>query len=281
MNGVIIGRFMPPHNGHLYLIDFARGMVDRLFILVCTLSHEPIPGELRYRWVRELAPACEVVHITEEIPEAQRGNAGATAIWAQSVRDAVNAPITHVFASEEYGWDLAWNLEAQYVPVDPSRNNIPVSASAIRANPWDNWRFIPPVVRPWFVRHLAVLNRPELAAHLADELGTVVVHPYREFWRYTWNEYAGRRDAAPLSEEQILRGGQATREALARHAERIVVHDVRDHDQLGEIERVDLLVADSQEYLSGGFDPTGGALSIDPALATAEEITRILTPRAL
>lgn len=279
MAGVIIGRFMPPHNGHLYLIDFARHMVDRLYVLVCTLSHEPIPGDLRYRWVRELAPSCEIVHITEEIPAARRGEAGAIAIWAQAVKDAVPETITRVFASENYGWELAWHLDAQYVPVDPSRSNIPVSASAIRTSPYENWRFIPPPVRPWYLRHVAIIGMRDRAVQLADELETVVAHPYREFWQFTWNEFAGRRTAQPLSEEQIRDGEAATITALSRHANRILVHDLRSSADLSRMPRVDLIVAppDHQDIAAGDL-PAGQLmpLVLTPDQAGGEEVARML-----
>jgi HTH-type transcriptional repressor of NAD biosynthesis genes len=64
-NGVIIGKFNPPHQGHQYLIQFAEEMVDKLTVLVCTLPHEKIPGELRYRWMQELFPSVRMVHINE------------------------------------------------------------------------------------------------------------------------------------------------------------------------------------------------------------------------
>ena len=41
--GLIIGKFMPPHLGHQYLVDFARNYVDELNVLVCSLKSEPIP----------------------------------------------------------------------------------------------------------------------------------------------------------------------------------------------------------------------------------------------
>ena len=244
MTGVIIGRFMPPHSGHLYLIDFARHMVERLYVLVCTLSHEPIPGNLRYEWIRELAPSCEVIHITEEIPAARRGEVGATAIWAETVREAVSETITHVFASEQYGWELARHLDAQYVPVDPSRSNIPVSATAIRENPWEKWRFIPSAVRPWFVRHVAVVDNREYAERTAREMNTVVVHPYREFWHKTWSEYAGSDKRHPLTEEQIRRGALSTTVALARRANRVLFHNLREVADLHDLPRIDLIVVD-------------------------------------
>ena len=55
--GLILGKFLPPHQGHQYLFDFAQNYVDRLIILVGTLKNEPIPGKLRHAWVEEMAPA--------------------------------------------------------------------------------------------------------------------------------------------------------------------------------------------------------------------------------
>lgn len=296
MNGVIIGRFMPPHNGHLYLIDFARHMVDRLYILVCTLSHEPIPGDLRYRWVRELAPTCETIHITEEIPEARRGASGATAIWARTVRDAVPAEISHVFASEDYGWDLAAELDARFVPVDPSRSNIPVSATQIRRDPYANWRFIPSVVRPYFVRHVAVVGDSKTTQRLADELDTVVVHSYRAFWRSMWSARYGdattatataeshdqrARDAlsaeANAPESLVRRGITATATALARHANRILFYDLAEPRNLSEIGNVDAIVTRADARADcGALVPERPIFDIETV--TAADLTEQLLP---
>ncbi len=281
MNGVILGRFMPPHTGHLFLIDFARSMVDRLYVLVCTLESEPIPGDVRYRWVRELAPNCTVIHITEENPAAARGQTGATGIWADTVRKAVPEGITHVFASEDYGWDLAYLLEAQFVPVDTNRSNIPVSASMIRENPYRYWQYIPPPVRPWFLRHVAVVGLPEVAAHLAQALGTVVVHPYQEFWRTTWNSFAGHLDIKPLSPEMIQRGAASAAGALARQANRLLIHDVRTVAAVSAL-KPDLVVAELEvqnelaDLLSGtaaGFD---APLIVSPAQVNPENLAGML-----
>lgn len=253
MTGVIIGRFMPPHSGHLYLTEFARGMVDRLYVLVCTLSHEPIPGELRYAWMQELAPHATIVHITEEIPAARRGEAGATAIWARTVQGAVPEAVTHVFASEPYGWELAAHLDARFVPVDTNRRNIPVSATAIREDPLAHWRFIPPVVRPYFVRHLAVVGAIDLARSLADELGTVVVHPYRRVWDAIRPPVAvggplpgtpGALQEEASTHEVVVRGARASIAALARQANRVLIHDLETVDEVAALPDVDLVVSD-------------------------------------
>lgn len=288
MNGVIIGRFMPPHNGHLYLFDFARHMVDTLYILVCTLAHEPIPGIQRFQWVRELAPDCRVIHITEEIPEARRDAAGATAIWARTVREAVPEGVTNVFASEEYGWELAAELGARFIPVDPGRNNIPVSATVIRRDPYRLWRYIPPVVRPYFVKHVAVVGSPGTTARLAEELGTVVVHSYRAFWHATMGEgraigtaeAPGTTDSVRTADEDatIRRGIVATARALARQANRILLYDISRPRDLSEIETVNALVCDPAERESAiALIPERPVF--DAASVTGEELENALLGR--
>ena len=59
--GFVLGKFMPPHAGHVYLCDFGRAYVDELTILVCSLPDDPIPGELRLQWMREMFPSTRVM----------------------------------------------------------------------------------------------------------------------------------------------------------------------------------------------------------------------------
>ena len=66
--GMLLGKFLPPHLGHVYLGEFAGCYVDHLTIVVGSLTREPIPGELRFRWMRELFPANHVVHLTDDLP---------------------------------------------------------------------------------------------------------------------------------------------------------------------------------------------------------------------
>jgi NadR type nicotinamide-nucleotide adenylyltransferase len=277
MTGVIIGRFMPPHSGHVFLFDFARSMCDELYIFVCTLAHEPIPGTKRYEWVRELAPESTVIHITEEIPAARRDATGAVVIWAETIRGHVPKPIEYVFASEQYGFELAEILGARFVPVDPDRRNIPVSASIIRERPYAHWRYIPPPVRPYYVRHLVVIDESRLARSLADALDTVVVGSYGEFWRLTWNEYGGRGEAPSLSPDEIERGELATITALSRHANRILVYDIAGPRDMARLPRVDLVVA-RHTYLEAIQEQVSGdsPLVIQPEGIRAEEIARVL-----
>lgn len=176
--GVVIGRFMPPHNGHRFLIDFACAYAQEVTVFVCSLAHEPIPGVLRYQWMRELFPLAQIVHITEEIPQAHRNNPESPRIWAKALLPHLSYKPDYLFASEDYGWSLAEAFGAQFVPVDPGRNAIGVSATLIRDNPLGYWEYIPVPVRPYFMEFLTVQAQSieaerELQSILAKELHTV------------------------------------------------------------------------------------------------------------
>ena len=60
-NGFVLGKFMPPHAGHVHLCETARHLVDTLTILVSSLPDDSIPGPLRLEWMRQLFPDCLVI----------------------------------------------------------------------------------------------------------------------------------------------------------------------------------------------------------------------------
>jgi len=167
--GVIIGRFNPPHSGHRYVIEFAQGRVDELYVFVCTLPGDEISGRVRFAWMQELFPDIRLIHISEENPLAGRDKPGAFRIWADTVLRELQGQRPHyVFASEDYGPAFARELAAEFVPVDLDRNMFPVSSSAIRSNflkLLDCWRFVPPPVRRWFLGRLNSVDGAEGMRH--------------------------------------------------------------------------------------------------------------------
>ena len=220
--GIVIGKFMPPHAGHQYLIQFARSFTPEITVFVCTLSHEPIPGELRFAWMSRLFPNVHLVHITEEIPAASRSSAGAHEIWAEAVRTRLETNPRYVFASESYGADLAGALGAQFVPVDPRREVFPVSAGMIREHPLAHWRYIPAVVRPYFARKIAVVSADSRsAARLVEELAQHYQTPFAtDYAAYLQTlELAGPTIHGP---EAMARAQAASEAALLEQANRFL-----------------------------------------------------------
>jgi HTH-type transcriptional repressor of NAD biosynthesis genes len=224
--GVIIGRFNPPHNGHRYLIDFASSFVDELYIFVCTLQKDEIPGALRFEWMKELYPGARCVHITEENPAANRDQPSAHVIWADAIRGRLaGTPIDYLFASEEYGWKLASELGAEFVPVDPNRDQLPVSGTDIRTAPLKYWNYLPEAVRPYFIKRVGIFaggDSEVLSRRLASHFRTLYAPHYREYYREVKKRHNQHHTIHESAEKTIAHAQRAMERALSRQAYRLL-----------------------------------------------------------
>ncbi len=177
--GFLLGRFMPPHAGHVHLCETARRLVDRLTILVCWLPDDPIPGPLRLGWMRELFPDCRVIGHDGVVPRRLEDD---LATWREIVKAAHPEPVDRLFAGDACGARLAEEIGAQFVPVAP-RLHPGLSGTAVRADPWGHWALLPAPVRPHYARTIC-LHGPEstgksvLSAQLADHFRTAWTPEY-------------------------------------------------------------------------------------------------------
>jgi HTH-type transcriptional regulator, transcriptional repressor of NAD biosynthesis genes len=223
--GMVLGKFLPPHLGHAYLVDFARAYADDLTVVVGTLAREPIPGELRVQWMRELFPTVRVVHLTDENPQYPHEHPDFWEIWKKSLLRVLPAPPDLVFASEAYGQELAQVLGASFVPVDLARTAVPISGTRVREAPMVNWEFLPRCVRPYFARRVCIFGpestgKSTLAARLAAHYQTQWVPEYARTLLESRTERATAEDMPA-----IVRGQLASEEALARGANRLLFCD--------------------------------------------------------
>lgn len=223
--GFLLGKFLPPHNGHVLLGEFARAYADELTILVCTLAREPIPGGLRLAWMRELFPTCRVVHLDRDVPQEPAEHPEFWSIWRDIVRAAHPEPIDFVFASEAYGHRLAAEAGATFVPVDPLRLAVPVSGTRVREDPFACWAHLPVPVRAHYVKTVCLFGpessgKTTLATALAARLGTTLVP---EYGRTYTDAFGTEVEADGL--RRIVRGHRAMTAAARRQADRILVCD--------------------------------------------------------
>jgi HTH-type transcriptional regulator, transcriptional repressor of NAD biosynthesis genes len=149
-HGFVFGKFMPVHKGHLHMIHTAEANCEELTILVCSLKSEPISGIARFMWMRELMPNAIVKHITDEVPQYPHEHPDFWQIWTKLLKDNIDPETDVVFTSENYGFEVAERLDIKHELVDIDRKIVPVSGTAIRKNPFENWSYIPDCVKPYF-----------------------------------------------------------------------------------------------------------------------------------
>ncbi|MBU3974038.1 MAG: AAA family ATPase [Alphaproteobacteria bacterium] len=269
-SGLVLGKFMPPHAGHLFLCDFARAACDRLTILVCSLPGDAMPGERRAAWMRELYPDCRVIWCNEIVPQEPAECPDFWPIWREVVARHVGR-VDAVFASEDYGHRLAAELGARFIPCDPLRETVPVSATTIRADPFAAWSFIPRAVRPWFVKRVCVFGpessgKTTLARALAPALGATLLPEYGR----TWTENFGVGiDARALRE--IADGHVAARNAALRVANRILIEDT---DPILTCVWSDMLLGEREAWMGEVLDPADLYLLTDIDFDWVDDGTR-------
>ena len=160
-HGLAFGKFMPPTNGHLYFLNFARAACRKLTILVCSLPTEPSPGEVRYKWIKELFPDCNVVHHYIDIPQEPNGPEDLPFFetWRDSIhKHCPGEKFDALFASESYGYKVARIMDIRFVPVNVKRDLVEISGTAMRNNPLLHWDHLHPVVRPYFLKRVAIVE---------------------------------------------------------------------------------------------------------------------------
>lgn len=223
--GFILGKFMPPHAGHLFLCEFARAYSDQVTVLVCALDREPIPGAIRLEWMKELVPWARVVFLGHDVPQEPADHPDFWKIWREIVREFHLEPIDHVFASDAYGLRLAQEVGAAFVPVDPGRCAFPISGTQVRQNPFAAWEYLPPPVRAYYAKRICVFGpessgKSTLAQSLASYFSTVMVPEYGRAYTDAFGVECSAADLLCIAEGQA-----AAMAAGARHANRILITD--------------------------------------------------------
>lgn len=188
-HGLVVGKFYPPHAGHLNLVRHALSRCRTVTVEVLSSSAESLPGELRAAWLRELLPTARVVHGVDdlEVDYASEAAWQAHVGIMRDLLDPADGPVDAVFTSDSYGDELAARLDATWVRVDPSRLGLPVSARAVRADPAGHWWALPAPVRAWYVRRVVVLGAEStgtttLSRVLAARYSTPWVAEYGRQW---------------------------------------------------------------------------------------------------
>jgi len=226
-NGLMIGKFLPPHRGHVFLGRAAENYVDELTILVSVEDGDAIDGALRAQWMRDIFPNAQVFPVSLPLPT---GADDQSEIWAQW-RDAIAAlslpKVDVLFAGDATGFRFAEAIGAKPVIIDPDRDVMSVTSANLLRAPFENWAYIPGVVRPYFIKRVCVFGpestgKTTLSREIATRYDTVWMPEYGRSYDH---EY---KHGTPWTDEDLVaiaKGHEAMRRALEQTAHRLVVED--------------------------------------------------------
>jgi HTH-type transcriptional regulator, transcriptional repressor of NAD biosynthesis genes len=182
MKGLILGSFNPVHKGHIELFEFGLFHCEHLTVCLCVHPEDVISGTLRERWLRAVCADLNAFRIRVEVicephlPFEKESRRDVSKIWADYLTETFE-PFDCVLGSEKYVEYLAEYMGCAAKIYDVSRIKTPVSATKIRQRPFHEWRHIPSVVRPFFVKKICLygsesVGKTTLAQELADYYGT-------------------------------------------------------------------------------------------------------------
>lgn len=226
--GVAVGKFNPPHLGHLHLIEQGASQVATLFVMLCDRPDQSISVERRRGWLEDAVPENVVILVTpDDLPAANEP-------WAQRALEILPLRPDVAFTSEDWGSGWADLMDARHVMVDHNRETFPISGTDLRTDLRQYFSWLVPAARAELARRVVLVGaestgKSTLAEALAKELGTVWVP---EHGRWYWE---GRRHLVDQSwtTDEFYRIAAAQRqleEDLARSARGGVV--IADTDAL-------------------------------------------------
>lgn len=197
-DGLVLGKFFPPHLGHLHLIDTAVKNCKTVHVMVCSLKNETIPGVLRYNWIKQHYKNNKnviVIHCDQELPQYPSDCESEFVFynqhWVPTVYSYIDK-LDAVFTSEDYGNEFAFWLDIEHVLVDKDRVKFPVSGTKIRNSAFNNWEFIPDHEKSYFMKRVAILGPESVGkSTLSNKLAEHFKSEYVEEYGRTYTEKTG------------------------------------------------------------------------------------------
>lgn len=181
--GLVIGKFMPLHIGHMALVEYALTKCDELLLVVCaTEKNDSISGLKRLQWITQTYaanPRIKIDYLDDILPGGHTSSRGASNVWGEFCLQRF-PPIDVIISSEKYGQYMAEYMDCDYDNCDMDREGILVSATMIRENPYRYWDFLADAAKPDFVTKVCVYGsescgKTTISRQLAEHYNTAWV----------------------------------------------------------------------------------------------------------
>ena len=161
--GMYGGAFDPLHIGHMNLIIKAASMCEKLYVVLSfSRKRDYIPMEIRYRWIRNSFRHMDNIEIiTLEDNAISKEEYDKDSYWEQGrdyVLAQIGAKVDIVFCGSDYvgtsRYEKLYGCKVEYI----DRNEIKVSSTDIRNNPFKYWEYIPNICRSYFTKKILLVG---------------------------------------------------------------------------------------------------------------------------
>ena len=136
--GFVVGKFIPLHLGHIYLLSTAQRLCDTLLILSYTSDDRGFGATERNAALNKHFPNAKIAVLNDGVPDDNDDPMIHRKFCADKIVELGWGVPDAVFTSEDYGDGLAqyfseyFDSSVKHVCVDKDRLTYPVSATKIR-----------------------------------------------------------------------------------------------------------------------------------------------------
>lgn len=205
--GMYGGTFSPLHIGHVNNIIKASSMCNKLYVVVSESSNpDEIDIRTRMKWLNVITsdiPNIEVIKINDYSTDKEKTN------WELGRDDVLRQTgnLDVVFCGSDYEGRNIWetlypNSEIVYMP----RNDINISSTMIRENPYKYFDYLPKIVQEYYTKKVCIIGgestgKSTLVANLAKYFNTSFVP---EAGRFVCEDCGGLDNMTPKDYFDIL-----------------------------------------------------------------------------
>ena len=205
--GMYGGTFSPLHLGHVNNIIEASNQCNKLYVVVSKSDNkEEIDINIRLKWLNEITKDMsnvEVIKIDDHSSNKENTN------WEigrdEVLRQTGNLDV--VFAGSDYEGKNIWeNLYPNSKIIYISRNEINISSTMIRENPYKYFEYLPKCVKGYYTKKVCIIGgestgKSTLVVNLANYYNTSYVP---EAGRFVCEECGGLDNMTPSDYYSIL-----------------------------------------------------------------------------
>ena len=205
--GLIIGKFYPITNGHMYLINTAIKKVDNLVIIIAGKESEIPHPKYRLKWMKKLFnnPNILIIRINDIYdPHDSKLWAILSKKWLGIIQynplfiknlentdiltdypiEIIDVIPDYVFTSELYGYIWTQNInfnsnkKCEHILVDLERKVVPITATQVRKNPFLNKNYLDKIIFRFYTKRFVFIG-PESVykTRITKDLSEILKYP--------------------------------------------------------------------------------------------------------
>ena len=248
--GIVVGRFLPLHLGHVNLIQRASGLVDRVYVVISHSNDNDAEIINESRFIKEINPKDRLRFVKQTFKHQKNITSflfdesdcppypDGWKVWSDLMKQAI----------EEYEPGIDWENEVLFISnrkedvsnnlkyfgsetksIDPDYKEYNVNSKEIRKNPSHYWEYLPREVREHLIPAITICGgessgKSVMIDKLANVFSTASAWEYGR--EYVSEKLGGDEQALQYSDyEKIVFGHQANVLYAKRNANKFALID--------------------------------------------------------